>query len=245
MRITILGSSGYPRGLQERSSCIFLPEYGVILDAGSGLVELPQQPSYRNTEKFYLLLTHFHVDHLIGLFYVLPFIIPDGKKLVVMGDERLPELGRLFKEPFFSSMEGSPTPVQAELLCERFVLNNAEISVARFPHDIAWTNGFRLTDGQKTLVYITDTTADSAQAKFAENADLLIHECNYPNRLAEKARTEGHSYTDVVTDFATKAGVKQLIISHTEYHFRDEIIQEVRRKFIHADLASDDLEIVI
>lgn len=241
----MLGSSGYPRGLHERSSCIFLPEYGIILDAGSGLVALPQQPSYKNTEKFYLLLTHFHVDHLIGLFYVLPFIIPDGKKLVVMGDERLPELGRLFKEPFFSSMEGSRTPVQAELLRERFTLNNAEINVARFSHDTAWTNGFQLTDGQKTLVYITDTTANSAQAKFAENADVLIHECNYPSRLAEKARAEGHSYTDVVSDFAIKAGVKQLIISHTEYRFRDEILKEVRQKFVASNLAVDGLELTI
>jgi len=245
MKITMLGSSGYPRSLTEKSSCIFLPEYSIILDAGSGLVALPQQQSYKNTEKFYLLLTHFHVDHLIGLFYVLPVIIPDGKKLVVMGDERLPELGRLFKEPFFSSMEGSRTPVQAELLRKRFTLNNAEINVARFSHDTAWTNGFRMTDGQKTLVYITDTTANSALAKFAEGADLLIHECNYPNRLAEKARAEGHSYSDVISDFATKAKVKQLIISHTEHRYRDEIIQEVRQKFVHADLANDELELNI
>ncbi|MGP1608709.1 MAG: MBL fold metallo-hydrolase [Clostridium sp.] len=42
-------------------------KYGVIVDPGSDLTEVLIRPEFVNIEMKYILLTHFHVDHIAGL----------------------------------------------------------------------------------------------------------------------------------------------------------------------------------
>lgn len=42
-------------------------KYGVIVDPGSDLTEVLIRPEFANIEMKYILLTHFHVDHIAGL----------------------------------------------------------------------------------------------------------------------------------------------------------------------------------
>lgn len=243
MKIVFLGASGYPRSLTERSMCVFLPEHGVLLDAGAGLASLPDHPAFKERSEFSLLLSHFHIDHLVGLFYCLPHLASAKKRLTIYADERVGELGRLIQEPFFSSIEGGPAPISALPLAERLTIAGLTVTVRRFPHATGWTNGFRITDGKTTVVYITDTTANPEQADFARGADLLLHECNYPNRRADQAKAEGHSYSDVVAAFAKAAGAKRFLLTHIESPFRDEVLAEVKQKFPSVERAEDGLAI--
>ena len=42
-------------------------KYGIIIDPGSDLTEVLIRPEFVNIEMKYILLTHFHVDHIAGL----------------------------------------------------------------------------------------------------------------------------------------------------------------------------------
>ena len=66
-----------------------------------------------------------------------------------------------------------------------------------------------LRAGRK-IVYTGDTKPFEAFAKFAEGADLVIHDCTFDDSLIEKAGVDGHSTPSQAAGQAKAAGAKQL-----------------------------------
>ena len=78
------------------------------------------------------------------------------------------------------------------------------------------TLGFRLDWPDRSMAYVTDTTAhaDAAYLPHIRGVDVLIHECNFPDSLAHMAELTGHSCTTPVLELARNAGVGRLILAH-------------------------------
>jgi ribonuclease BN (tRNA processing enzyme) len=68
------------------------------------------------------------------------------------------------------------------------------------------------------LAYVTDTTArpDAPYLQAIAGADLLVHECYFPDSLAELAELTGHSVTTPVAQLARAAGVGRLVLVHVD-----------------------------
>ena len=68
MKLVLLGTAGYHPTQRRHTSCLMLPEMGVVLDAGTGMFrirELIQTPTLD------IFLTHSHLDHVVGLTFLL------------------------------------------------------------------------------------------------------------------------------------------------------------------------------
>ena len=68
------------------------------------------------------------------------------------------------------------------------------------------------------MAYVTDTTA-RADAKYLDairGVDLLVHECYFPDSMAELAALTGHSVTTRVAQLARNAGVDAYMIDRAE-----------------------------
>ena len=76
--------------------------------------------------------------------------------------------------------------------------------------------GYRLDWPGHSLACVTDTTAapDAAYVHCIRGVDLLLHECNFGDDFAERARVTGHSHTSPVADVARQAEVKRLVLLH-------------------------------
>ncbi len=97
----------------------------------------------------------------------------------------------------------------------------------------------------RKIVYTGDTKPFKAFAKFAEGADLVIHDCTFDDSLAEKADMDGHSTPTQAAGQAKAAEAKQLILSHISARYPNAglLLEQAKKVFPNTVLAEDFMEL--
>ncbi|NWG10193.1 ribonuclease Z [Candidatus Bathyarchaeota archaeon] len=110
------------------------------------------------------------------------------------------------------------------------------------PEDV--TGPFR--DGRK-IVYTGDTRPFKEFAKFAADADVLIHDATLDDDLTERAEEDGHSTPEQAAKNAKAAKVKQLILTHVSARYKDTspLLKHAKKIFKNTVVAEDFMEIEI
>lgn len=98
-------------------------------------------------------------------------------------------------------------------------------------------------EGRK-IVYSGDTRPFSEFAKFAADADLVIHESTFDDSLAEKAGLDGHSTPSQAAGQAKAAGAKQLVLTHISARYPDTnlLLEQAKKVFAKTTVAEDFME---
>ncbi len=101
-----------------------------------------------------------------------------------------------------------------------------------------------LRAGRK-IVYTGDTKPFAGFAKFAADADLVIHESTFDDSLADKAEHDGHSTPSQAAEEAKAAGAKQLVLTHISARYPDAslLLEQAKRVFANTLVAEDFLEL--
>ena len=101
-----------------------------------------------------------------------------------------------------------------------------------------------LRAGRK-IVYTGDTKPFENFAKFADGADLVIHDCTFDDSLAEKAGVDGHSTPSQAAGQAKAANAKRLVLTHISARYPDAslLLEQAKKVFPNSILAEDYLEI--
>ena len=68
MRIEFLGTGGYHPNELRHTMCVFIPEHGIVFDAGTSFFRVPEK---LQTKEISIYLSHAHLDHIVGLTYCL------------------------------------------------------------------------------------------------------------------------------------------------------------------------------
>jgi ribonuclease Z len=97
----------------------------------------------------------------------------------------------------------------------------------------------------RKIVYTGDTRPSKNLVKFAENADLLIHDATFDDELWERAREDGHSTPSQAAETAKKAGAKRLVLTHISARYKNPslLLEQARKIFPSVDLAEDFMKI--
>jgi ribonuclease Z len=97
----------------------------------------------------------------------------------------------------------------------------------------------------RKIVYTGDTKPFESFGKFAEGADLVIHDCTFDDSLKEKAETDGHSTPSQAAGQAKAANAKKLVLSHISARYPDAslLLEQAKNVFPNSILAEDFLEI--
>ena len=235
VRLHCLGTAGFHPNDRRHTSCYFLPESGVLLDAGSGAFRLAP---LIQTDEIDLLLSHAHLDHICGLTFLLDvFFQRPIQKLRIWGEKAKLDAIRkhLFSDLIF------PVPLESQLDTQWIAIDDRDsfeaggASVSWRPQEhpggsvayrLDWMagqqSGQKQTSGQvgkepcKSLVYITDTIGDVSDEgiDWAKDADLMTHECYFDDSMQKWAEKTGHSWTSRVTEVAIRAKPKKLLLTH-------------------------------
>lgn len=222
MKLHVLGTAGYHGNGYRETTCLALPEAGIVFDAGTGFFRLRKLLPEFTGNNIDILLSHAHLDHVIGLTQTITTMYgAKDKTLNVHGiAPHLDAVETMFGGALFPlSMERLGLQKQRLLHhnsrgAERLSREDTLIRSCTVPHP-GESTAYRVerTDG-KSLVYITDTQAQLVRTDFVRDADTLVHECNFPDAYRELAEASGHSVLSEVLKLAEHARVKKLVLMH-------------------------------
>jgi ribonuclease Z len=97
----------------------------------------------------------------------------------------------------------------------------------------------------RKIVYTGDTRPFKGFAKFAVNADLVIHDSTLDDTLSEKAEVDGHSTPSQAAQEAKKAKAKKLVLTHISARYPDArlLMEQAQKFFKNAVVAEDFMEL--
>lgn len=251
----ILGSAGYHPNEHRHTTCLALPELGLVLDAGTGFFRLrgllPRWPS----PTVDVLLSHAHIDHVVGLTFFIDVAWPEAR-----GRGPLPAGGvtaalthrfqvhgapahldavatRLFDGPLFPL----PCPFRRHPVMPEFRLGDATIRTIALPHP-GGSTGYRIAHPglRGDLVFITDTRAPKVPLEFVRGAGTLVHEANFTDDLQPIAEASGHSTAGEVRALARAAGVARTILIH-----HNPLVEQIAGRATFDPLAMGEVEGIV
>lgn len=93
----------------------------------------------------------------------------------------------------------------------------------------------------RKIVYTGDTKPFKALIEFAKEADLLIHDSTFDDKLSKRARDDGHSTPSQAAKIAKKANVKQLVLTHISARYKETtvLLEQAKRIFQNVLVAED------
>lgn len=218
--VTILGSGTCVPSL-ERSSCSVLVEIKgakILIDCGPGTIRRLLENGTKIYDISHILLSHFHPDHTGEL---IPFLFsnkyPDASyrqiPLSIIAGIGLAEFYGGLKKVFGHWIDLAPNSLN---MVEIYKNNHLEyfndfiLEVVSVEHN-AESLAFKITGGKGTsLVYSGDTDYCENLINIAVNTNLLICESALPDEL----KVKGHLTPSEAGEIATKANVKQLLLTH-------------------------------
>ena len=244
MKLLLLGTSGYHPCERRQTACLMLPQAGIVLDAGTGFFRVRQHLA---TPTLDILLSHTHLDHSVGLTFVLSTryqktldritVHAAPEKLAACRDHLLND--HLFPAPL--PCHWQPLPAGP------FSIGDARVTHFPLVHP-GGSMGYRLDWPGHSMAYVTDTTAapDADYVQHLHGVDLLVHECNFRDEQHEWAVKTGHSSTTPVAQVAAKAGARRLVLVHLDplEESDDPVnIAVARRVFPRTEIGYDGMEI--
>jgi ribonuclease Z len=247
MQLTILGSAGFvPHGGRE-TCCALLRDgsQALLIDAGSGVRRLVEQPELlAGVERLDVLLTHFHLDHTVGLSYLLAAELPGrtclhGPGLALYGIATDDILSRTYSRPQ-SAMVLSDIGDVAEIEPPATRIGAFELRLRRQNRHRDPTLGLRLGE---SFAYCTDTASDEGTIPFVRGVGVLLHEVWASARSPIDA--DSHTTAAAAAEIAAAAGAARLVFIHRNPKLPDyaPLVAEARPRFPASEAAEDGLVI--
>ena len=242
MRVLLLGTGGYHPNERRHTACVMLPELGVVLDAGTAAFRIP---AHVETGELDIYLTHAHLDHIVGLTYLIA-LEHEGAPVKSAVHAR-PEVLAAVKEHLFSEPLFPVCPIDRfEALSETHTLRAGGTLKTFALNHPGGSIGMRIDAQDKSLAYVTDTTALAPESIEAiRGVDLLIHEAYFPDASGDWPEKTGHTTARNAARAAKQAGAKRLVLVHADPKRADNSIElaEAREEFPTAEYGEDGLEI--
>ena len=262
--ITVLGARGsipvsgplFSRfGGATTSFLLFINGQYVILDAGTGLMNLPSQ--VMSQDSIPLLLTHAHIDHILGL-TMCPYLMKQGARLDIYMAERggmttEAQVRRLFAPPLWPIV---PEQLSGELtfhpLGETMYFGGIRIDALEGVHP-GGVSVLRFCAEGKCIVLATDCTLTEEfrprLTHFARNCDLLLCDGQYSDAEWPTRAGYGHNTWTAAARFGVDCGAKQMRIVHHDPSHTDAVLEaasmEIQNIHPHCGFAFEGEEIAL
>ena len=214
----------------------------VLVDPGWYAMLRMRRFGYEPTDLRYVLVSHCHHDHYLGLAHVLFYLRmekgrrPDRPPIKVVGPaadvERVVALARQYLQcERFPDVETQPEVIPLEpgasLSTEGFQLDTFPVVHA------VQAMCVRLTDRRTgvRLAYTGDTAYHPPLADFVRGVDLLVHEASMGDRATAPGESFGHSGAPDAARIAAAAQVRRLALVHMHHHLRDPALRAASAVF--------------
>lgn len=210
----------------------------LILDAGSGIREFGRNLKAGDVREIDILLTHYHLDHILGLAAFAP-LFQKGVCVTIyapiLKDEH-PEaiITRFLREPFFPAPardNAASLNIRAFHPGDELLVSGFRIGTTRLSHP-GGACGYRICDMDRSVAVITDhehaaELPDPSLVDFCKGTDLILYDAHWDEGLDYEAhRGWGHSTWQAGLRLAQAAGVPRLGCIHHGPDSKDDLLLE-------------------
>ncbi|QBG55430.1 hypothetical protein D2M30_1099 [Bacillus amyloliquefaciens] len=219
MKVTVIGCcGGFPAANEATSGYLFQSGgYSLLVDCGSAV--LSKLFAYVPAEELdAVILSHYHHDHIADIGplqfakQVGSFLGKGTDALPIYGHEA--DIEQFERLTYKTHTKGVAYQPDRPLSAGPFT-----ITFLKTVHPVT-CYAMRITDGTATVVYTADSSYQDAFIPFAENADLLICECNF--YAHQDGAPAGHMNSTEAGRIAREAGAGELILTHLP-HFGEHL----------------------
>lgn len=219
----------------------------VIVDAGTGIRALGERLMARRDAddlSLHILLTHFHLDHTIGLPFFAP-LYARGTRIAFYSPlaprDTEKELRGLMSPRHFpvDFRETASAKTFSKVGEHTIPIGKLEISGCPLNHPQG-SFGYRIADRGGSIVLATDTEPpedglDERLAGFIKDADFFVCDATFTPEEYRTRQGWGHSTWLDGTRLAGRAGVRNLLLSHLNPDHTDaqidEMVRSAKREF--------------
>lgn len=254
-----------PSKYGSNTTCMTIETGGqtLILDAGSGLAQMDRFVKLfkRVDEPFDILLSHLHIDHIIGLtVFSQLWVHEDPVRIYTLSRDDRP-----LKEQVFSPFNPPYWPVSmsrfGNVECVEIALGRP-FAVGGFtvtPFESSHPDGacaFCIENGGRKIVYLIDNEmrtmpdkARQATLEYCRNADMVIFDAAYSDIDYPDKKGWGHSSIGDGIALAAESGCKRMLFSHLSFEYSDQEMEMFEAGLTHGEesffFARDGMEIYI
>ncbi len=227
-----------------------------VIDAGTGLIRLGNM-FYNDPRdegrRIHILLTHFHLDHVLGLPFFKPLFSPKAQiTFYTPWNPQETQItlhklmgGRYFPIDFMDTASKKDFQQLPEGISE---VAGVQVSWCPLNHPQG-SVAYRLDHQGHSWVLATDTEhpeegEDERLTAFCQGADALVCDAMYTPEEYEARKGWGHSTWIQGTRMAVQAGVGVLYLSHLNPDYTgaqlDEMLNQARDVFPQTEIACEE-----
>jgi ribonuclease Z len=276
-KVVLLGT-GTPNADPQRSGpavAIVVNDTPYLIDFGPGVVRqaAAMSPSYGGpipglevARLSHAFLTHLHSDHTAGFpdLLLTPWVLERDQPLEVFGPEGIKDMADNVLKAYDADIKyrlyglepanNNGWRVNAHTVREGLVFEdeNVKVEAFRVRHG-TWPNafGYRFTTTDRVIVISGDAAPDATLEKYAEGADILIHEVysveGFQRRdpYWQKYHSTNHTSSHELGEMASRTKPKLLVLYHILFWGASEetVLKEVREKYSGEVVLGNDLDV--
>ena len=242
LTVTVLGARGsvpvsgsaYARyGCATTSVLVQTAGTDIVLDAGTGIMNLPADVLEKTTLN--LLLTHAHLDHLNGL-SMCPFVLTKGNEVHVRaayqkGEPLSDVLKELYAPPIWPvTPDNFSSAFFYHTVAPEFEVGDIRVRCMAGVHPGGVTL-YRLSAQGKSFVFATDCTLTEKlyprAVEFAKGCDLLLVDGQYVDEEWPMRSGFGHNTWKRAAQLAGDCGAKVVRIVHHDPTHTDDFLDAI------------------
>lgn len=265
LKITMLGTgAALPDPDRAQSSILITLNNGknYLFDCGEGSTRQMVRANINPAEVPWVFLSHLHYDHICGLpFFVLSsWVFNREGKLKVFGPKGTQDfVDHSFEDGAYrvdiqarasyavrqnniEAVRPEVTEVTPGLMYEDEDVKVHIDLVEHIPSEVTDCFGIRFEAEGKVVAFSGDTAPCESMIRLAMNADLLIHECTFPESFLEHRAKSGvgtyaHTSPLQLGKIASDAKVKRLVATHFgHYDSTSPVIKRAAKNHLPIEL---------
>lgn len=221
LRATLLGTGvAIPWDDRAQSSILVeTPGTRLLLDCGAGALLRLGEADVDPTSIHAVVLTHLHSDHVNDF---LPLVkarwLLDHPEMRLYGPPGTQEWydGLLQAYPYMT--EKADVRISEVSPGETFKVGGARLRAVATEHSVP-SQGYSVSANDRRVVYSGDTEPVSAIRDAADGADLLIHECSFPDGMT----VTNHTTPSWLGEALSGVEVGEIVLTHLYPHVQEHL----------------------